>query len=262
MPDDRSGSSKAATLAAGTLLIHRSRTSKVIRATVAEAIALAASHASTTSDDRAKTVAISAVVMASRSLAMRLAAAILLARQEARAAATHRLTRELATAGVTVRPGDLGHPSSRHEEDSTHATVAADSLAVAWRSLAAAAALSSLRKEQSAAAAIAATAGPMKARADRTALTEVATAYNDEHRAAILDGMAYRPDFRDAIDSAGIVREWSCRLEACDHCWPHDGEQVPIGESYSGGDEPGYVHPRCACTDLLVSTSAYATQAA
>jgi hypothetical protein len=245
---------KVAKLAAGTLLIHRSRTSKVIRAVVAGAVVEASTQVALHFGEPTTTGVLAAVMVASKGLAVKLAATILLARQAARAAATNRLTRELASAGVTVSSGDLGHASSRHHEDVGHSDVAAEALAVAWRSLAAAAALGALRKETDPAKAIRATLGPMKARADRTALTEVSTAYNDEHRAGIEDGIAHHPRFREAVAAARVMRRWDCSLErTCSACLSHEGELAPVGDSFSGGDEPGSMHPRCACSDTLVS---------
>ena len=50
-----------------------------------------------------------------------------------------------------------------------------------------------------------------------------------------------------------MLREWSAMLEACERCWPHDGERVGLDEGFFGGDEPGSVHPRCQCSETIVS---------
>lgn len=55
-----------------------------------------------------------------------------------------------------------------------------------------------------------------------------------------------------AWDASGVVesKEWSANPECCDECSDLDGETVPLGDSFPGGDPP--LHPNCRCDVLPV----------
>ena len=88
----------------------------------------------------------------------------------------------------------------------------------------------------------------IKKRLEGVAATEYSVAYNDEHHAVLVQ-MADRDPGLLAL----VMREWCAMADACERCWPHDGERVAIGESFSGGDVPGSVHPRCMCCETIVA---------
>ena len=88
----------------------------------------------------------------------------------------------------------------------------------------------------------------MQAKIARTAETEAARAYNDEHLERARDMLA-----AGDLPPGALLREWSALIDACEACWPHDGERTGIDESFSGGEEPGSVHPRCRCSDIIVA---------
>ena len=50
------------------------------------------------------------------------------------------------------------------------------------------------------------------------------------------------------------MKHWEGILDRriCEVCKAHDGEIVPVGMKFDGGDEPGFVHVLCRCQDALV----------
>lgn len=82
-------------------------------------------------------------------------------------------------------------------------------------------------------------------RADTIAISETIRAANEGQREA------WRQlDARGALP-ATAEREWLVS-DPCPLCAPHEGERIPLNGSYSSGYEPGEVHPRCRCTEVLV----------
>jgi hypothetical protein len=183
----------------------------------------------------------------------RVRSAIVDSRQQARQGASRRLVAELHEAGVDIapramsigRPLDLAAGLARRHEDEVLAEMAAQSLTAQWRGVA--------LYEAQTGKPISGTVKRMASRVERTAASEVAHAYNDEHRRALDDAIQYDDVLGSEIAGALIVREWSAIADACRFCWPHDGEQTEIGGSFSDGAEPGLMHPRCRCVELLVS---------
>ena len=102
----------------------------------------------------------------------------------------------------------------------------------------------------------------MNGRAERTSITESADAYQSERLDGLEAAMENDPEFAAAIAGANLGRRWDCMLEACHLCIPHDGEIVGIGEDFDGGDEPGKVHIRCQCVEVIVSLADEAEAAA
>lgn len=72
-------------------------------------------------------------------------------------------------------------------------------------------------------------------RATVIARTEMATA----ETAGTLQGYA----------ASGVVegKGWSADDEACDECEPMDGEEVPLEDAFSNGDDGPPAHPNCRC---------------
>lgn len=260
MPD----ATKLARLAAGSLLVDAATAHRKIASAVQVHAAQVAAEA-VRHEDRRNGAILALLVLAAKSMSTEIAIAILAARQVARESARRRLNAEFRSAGIALESHQwtTGHRSS---EDEAHAASAADSLAGQWRGLAMASVLIARRKERLQSSAIAGSSKLMGPRIVRTAQTEIAQAYSDEHRLVPTEIAAFDRKFRDG-DLAnqiedGLVREWCAMLEACPVCSAHDGDQVRIGESFSGGDEPGSMHPRCQCFDVIVPADASARKAA
>ena len=240
---------KLGKLAAGTLLLTTRKTQKKIAEAVSRNIALAAADAHKRENEK-RAAALAILLIASRAMASDVRSAIQWGRTEARVSARSRLGRELVAAGVLLKPDGHAAPTS---EDALHAQMSAESLATQWRTLATGAILSADRKGRSVGQAIESTRDGMKFRTLRTATSESAQAYSEEHRTVSreLD-----------VDGDLVARQWSALLDACGMCWPHDGETVGLDEGFSGGDEPGYVHSHCRCVPILVSRAASLKEAA
>lgn len=253
------------TLAAGALLLADRSAKRKVAAAVKQHADKAAADAEKQRDGERKAALLLILLHRSKAMAADVRQAILEARREARETARARLNAELKAAGVVLSAHEWV-VGSRSDEDAVHAESSATSLASQWRGIALAAVLLARRKETSEAEALETTHAAMQSRIDRTASTEVAQAYADEHRHALVDVVDFDKRYRDGglaeRIEAKIVREWCAMLDACERCWPHDGEQVGIHESYDGGDEPGYMHARCRCYEIVTSASAESEMAA
>ena len=251
MPKPASGS-KTARLAAGTLLTRQAAADRAIRRAANASIDDAA--AKTKKKERA-TAALLLLLRAKKAFTTAVGTVIYEHRQAAREAARSRLYAELRGAGIDVK-GHQWVSRARNQDDVESADRAAASLAVQWNVMATGALLGADAKEQDAAAAIRSTRQAIAVRVRRTAETEVATAYSNEHREALTDLVEHDRSFRDGELADRIedrtAREWSALIDACERCWPLDGVRVGIGEPFPGGEEPGEVHPRCRCIELLV----------
>ncbi len=244
---------RARRASAGAILLAGDRTGKLMARAADAQVAQAAQELGSRSGER-KAVALLVLLAAGRRMAEGLTGAVLAGRKEARSLAARRLGAELELAGVS---GETGSPAliaashlARFESDGVEAQMAAESLAGQWRALASRAVLQAQRLGEDVARAVSATRRPLERRIARTAETESTRAYNDEHAERLRDLVA-----RGDLDPDRVLREWSALLDACEDCWPHDGERVGVSDSFSGGDEPGDVHPRCRCTALLVSAA-------
>jgi hypothetical protein len=252
-------------LAAGTLLLAQKNAKRFVTRVVADHAASVASEAERRHDRERKAAILALLLMGAKSMAVDIAAALVLARGETRGSARQRLAAEMKAAGVTIGAHQwvLGH---RADEDAASAQSAAESLASQWQGLAVATVLAGLRKDVQPTKSIRSTVSRMDARIQRTTSTEVAQAYNDEHRDALLDLIAHDEQFRDGEWAASVrddlMEQWSAMLDACPVCFEHDGEIVPIGEPFSSGDEPAYMHPHCACLRVLVPSAESARIAA
>jgi hypothetical protein len=195
-----------------------------------------------TASSRAKlpaVVTVRALLSEGRSMVPRLADAISVGRAEARRAARKALRAELVAAGVALEvAGDEGRADAH---DAATAAIVAESLVTQWRGIA-----SSLRDEDGDVPEKK-LARAFEPRLDRVARSETAEAYGDEHRASVARLARRYPE-----ETATLGKRWSALLDACERCWPHDGETVALDEEFSGGAVPGSVHPRCQCTEVLV----------
>jgi hypothetical protein len=254
---------RATRISAGTLVHATEITSKHIRAAMAAGIEHAAAELERKrQEERERQAAILALLLLlSKALAEQLKRAIIDGRQAARRASTRRVLRELREAGVdvnehelsTLRPLLAAAALSRLQDDSIHAESSADALIAQWRGLAAHDVSVASRNGESETRALLGTKDRMGHRVDRTAWTETAQSYNDEHRLILEDAVKYDDALADKLREARIVRQWSAMLEACPTCAGLDGTTVEIGESFPGGLEPGFVHPNCRCIEILVS---------
>lgn len=108
----------------------------------------------------------------------------------------------------------------------------------------------------------------------RIATTETSKAYNEQHADAVEDaldaagvgqdededegeneeGIETPGEPEEFWDGSGVYRLWNAMLDkrTCADCELHDGEIVPVGESFSSRDIPGYVHPNCRCVETIV----------
>lgn len=141
-------------------------------------------------------------------------------------------------------------PAAVTAEDAMYSRLAASSLANSWAQRAMSAVSDAEEAETSAAAALARTPAGMKPGLKRTAQTEAARAFQDEHAEAMASA-AESATGKERVPF--LMRVWVAMNDkrTCSTCARHDGEAVPSGTPFSGGDEPGWVHPRCACSESL-----------
>jgi hypothetical protein len=229
---------QAEKVAVGTMLRMSDQTEKRLQAPARAASAEVAKKR----EDRA--VLLGALVLLGRRLGDQLTDAIARGRAEARNAARRRLREELSGVGVVYTmstPAIAQAGAKAADVDVQEARIAADSLVAQWRALELAAAREgeSERFYRS-----------MGARIARTAQTETARAYNEEHRTVVREMSRVDPELGQRVQ-----REWSAMIDACSHCWGHDGERVGLDENFDGGDEPGSMHPRCQCLEYLVASA-------
>lgn len=248
--DDRK---KARRLAAGSLLLAADRARAAMTRAADQAIAGAAHELrQRRRADEQRVAPLLVLIAAARKMSEVLSGAILIGRKEARGLAASRLGAELRMAGVGSETGSPALLAAAHgarmQSDLAEAGIAADALAGQWRGLAARAVLVARRKGEDVPGAVSATRDAMLPRIERTAETESARAYNDEHAERARDMVA-----RGDLDPDAVLREWSAEIDACERCWPLDGERARIDESFSSGLEPGEVHPRCRCVDVIVA---------
>lgn len=191
-----------------------------------------------------------ALVTVGRRLSDELSDALAEGRADARAAARRRLKAEVSASGEVASfstPAQAAASEARAATDAARARIAADSLGSQWRATAS----TSYRTPGSEARPLvtrkAAERG-FDARLERTARTEAARAYNEEHREAAREIARRDPEL-----GSRLMREWSAMADACERCLPHDGERVGIDEDFDYGDEPGNMHPHCQCVEHVVA---------
>lgn len=233
-------------LSAGSLLLAQDRTVALVRESVKPHIAQAAAEARDKDQER-KAATLHILLQVGAAMAISMAVAIERGRRFARSAAIRRLDAELLATGHRIHAESLMAVKfmGRAEEDAIQSRIAAESLATQWRGLAQAS-ISMGRRGQ--ATALQRTERMMLPRIRRTAETETAKAFNDEHAARLEDAIR-----SGEVDARLVMREWSALADACDKCHPLHGVRVRFDESFPGGEVPGSVHPHCACTEVVVA---------
>ena len=162
-------------------------------------------------------------------------------RADAREGARDQLHEELLLLGVTLVL------LNRNRKDKLAAATTAKSFSAAWAQVSSLAILIS-ETESEFIGRVSKAIDSLDGRVQRIATTEVSQAWNDEHLDAV---SRLGPTLEE--DSKAVNR-WDATLDAktCSICASHDGEYAPVGESFSGGDLPGFVHPNCRCLSTLV----------
>lgn len=249
----------------GTLLLEQREAERDLSRVMREHAAEIAARAEQRRKQERDAVILAMLLMGSKRMAAAVKASVISSRQSARVAARRRLTAELKALGIVI----AAHQwvvGNRRDADEGYAGHAADSLVSQWRGVAIANVLGSARKDRTAAEAIRKTTGDIGSRIVRTSHTEVTKAYSDEHAEALMDVVDYDRKRRDgeladALETSA-ARMWSAMADACERCWPLDGTVVGLLESFPGGAEPGDMHPRCRCVEVLVSRNATAHEEA
>lgn len=197
-----------------------------------------------------KAALLAAVVVAAQAMRRKSHSALVEGRQHARRKGAKRLAVELAALGLWLVPHAQAASIRRVSEDDLRSSAAADSLAGAWQAAAFAAVSTAILREADVARAVEATRADMKYRVIRTAATETSQAFNEERRELVRESLADDSSLATAArGGGGFFRVWDAMLDqrTCARCSGHDGETVGPGEPFSGGDEPGEVHPICRC---------------
>lgn len=228
------------------------------RAEIARVIAEVASLPDGVAPAATKAHALGAIRRGAAALKAGLGESILSGRDRGREAAAMQLDaeltvlrRELVRHGFSDGPDAPARSTGGAASDRASAEAAGASLAAAWHLSAVAAVTEWERAEtRSLPPMLAKTATAMAPRVARTATTEVAVAFNDEHEDGT-DEIAEKHS--DAEWLPAVLKLWNALLDrACPVCAGHDGEITVIGVGFSGGDVPGSVHARCRCSESLV----------
>jgi hypothetical protein len=213
-------------------------------------------HRYTGPADFKKAQALSSIKRTSDEIKRSLADQVLVARHAARDASALRVLAEidevgkhLAKAGLPALAKVPVRTVATSTADKVFADVVAESFAASWAQAALANTLAwEKTPELSLSAAIGRTIPLTDGRLRRIATSEVRTAFNLEHAEEI-----------SALTEPGapwgrfLFRRWDATLErTCPACKVHHGEIVPLGQPFSGGDEPAHMHPHCRCIDTIV----------
>jgi hypothetical protein len=248
-------SQRAARLSAGTLVNVEKQAHRDVKRAADDAIDQAVLAAQREKADNRKKLALLALLLwTSKDMEARVTRALVDARQASRASAASRLFAEFKAVGIRFPLQDTGN--RRRALDQHHASSSAASLASAWRGRATAAVIRSSRRDEDAVAALEKTREQIVPSIARTTTTEIAQAWNDEKVEALDEALQEDEEFAAAVaEMPGLWRRWDAILDrrTCADCREHDGETAPIGGSFEGGDEPGFVHPTCRCLDTIVA---------
>lgn len=249
-------------LGAGALLLAAHHAEKAMREAASRHVAEAAAEV-----ERQRNMKRAAIVLLLLSTGKRmvdsLASAIVSGRSEARRISAKRMAAELSASGAdvenTVRPLLVTASMARAHEDAAHAQVAAESLASQWRGLARHSIAAAERKGDHPYRGISRSGDLLLPRIKRTAVTETAHAYNDEHREAARDAERY-----GLLDGDVLLREWSALLDrrTCPECSALHGAHAPLHGSFPGRNEPGNMHPNCRCIEVMVAVPVSKREAA
>lgn len=244
---------KHARASAGSILLA----SKNMKAKISEAVddatngAIAEAVKTKDNDRYKKNAVLAAIVLLGQRLARNIQVAVVNGRQEARAFGAVRMAQELTSAGITVSAIDIA--SHQWSEDESRGNTAGSVLSSAWLSAATFATLRAFREDEDLAKKLGRTKLMMASRAERTADTEVSTAFNSEQSEGLKAAMAADEELAAKIVEAKLGRRWDCLINACGDCSSLDGTIVGIDEDFPGGAEPGWNHVRCRCSSSIVS---------
>jgi hypothetical protein len=219
----------------GSLLLAEKSTTKALRETVRDASDRLHAEAGRQHDERILIL----ILLSSKQLSVDLERDLHESKRVARDTGAKRLQMELRAAGSLAAIALL-HSNRKDVQVKT----SAEALALAWRQRAVYLALRSGHAGTSPAAAMTGLAKSIDPNVVRTARTETAQAYNDGHVEA-----------SKGVDVSGIMDRWDAMLEACGVCADMDGDLTPLGEPFTSGEEPGYVHPHCRCARTAVAVN-------
>lgn len=233
-------------ISAGTLVLHEQKADASMREVVGEAIDRTVAEISRRRDDLTRVAFLLAVLGVARWLQVRLGGIVVDRRLEVRKAAAARLRAELAAASIALTiPASEARVAAA--ADQAYAEAAAATLASAWQ----AQAVAMGARADEPARAIEKTRLLMRPRIARTAATEMASAYNEEHRASLERAIEKDSALKRALDEGRIIRVWDAYLDrrTCDACEARHDREVDFG------DEPP-LHPNCRCIVTIQHVSA------
>jgi hypothetical protein len=234
------------------------RAAKKVQRAIDDGIQHASADVGNSGNHRSKAAALLLLLSASRVMSARVQQEVRAARQQARELSSERLGIELgaasslpaiAIAAAAIASHGLVSSHASFEDDDARASLAGDTLAMAWRGLATYAVIRAFNTSKPAARALDATRAPMTSRGERTAISELSDAYTDERDRSVSDAMKADAAFADAVSRSQLAKQWDCTGERqpCPKCWAHQGERAPFDEDFSNGDVPGQMHPSCKC---------------
>lgn len=148
----------------------------------------------------------------------------------------------IAYANVVIEASVSELPEAQsNPEDAARATMVGMSFAAAWLAAALAAVVLNVRD-------IKRVSRTQSYRLDRIAATEVSEAYNQ----------AALANYEKLENKDEFLKRWDATLDikTCPTCRRHNGEEVPLDEDFSDGDEPGAIHARCRCQTTLIRIAA------
>jgi hypothetical protein len=229
-----------------------------LRSVVRSSIADVSDELASVDNDRVRIDGMRIVRNAANLLQHSFASTLYRIKTKARVAALEQLDQELAQLRddleVEGHEYEVVDPelSTHSEEDHAESELAAASFRAAWSQVI----VSLLLKHDSDAdrdisVVVLVVPKLMEKRLRRIATTEVSRSYNREL------GLGHNGLSSKNKETAWMplgLRRWDATLDnkVCAECRRHDGEVVPIGISFSGGDEPGDLHPNCRCVSSLV----------
>lgn len=85
----------------------------------------------------------------------------------------------------------------------------------------------------------------LNSRAEGIARTELNRSYAEGRREL------WRQARAENLVGTEAVRQW-VTVDPCPICEPMEGQTAAVGGQYRGGLEPGFVHPRCECVEVLL----------
>ncbi len=169
-----------------------------------------------------------------------LGAAIFTGRRSARVAGLSRLRDEAASLDVRLPSRTAELSALTAAPDLVRARAVAASYAEQWRKAAEKARNRAIAAGEEPDDLVAQATKATEHALERTAITEAATAFNDERELVLAQ-----------VEDDGLRKRWDARLEACPYCADANGTIVRLNEEFPQG-RPGFVHPRCRCFESII----------